>query len=54
LLPAAVADWWIDHGWAREFGADQRRSLYRLLPAFSGCKEHEPLMTDLTGYTLPK
>jgi hypothetical protein len=53
LLPAAVADWWIDHGWAREFGADQRRSLYGLLPAFSGCKDQEPLM-ELTAYALPK
>jgi hypothetical protein len=33
----------------------ERRSLYRLLPAFSGAKETEPLDSDeKTEYTLPK
>jgi hypothetical protein len=53
LLGQAVANWWQDHGWAREYGADQRRSLYRLFAPFSGCKEKEPLTRELTAYALP-
>jgi hypothetical protein len=54
LLPPELVDWWIDHGWAREYGADQRRSLYRLFPAFSGAKEKEQLTeAELKAYSLP-
>ncbi len=46
LLPDELRDWWIDHGWAREYGNAERRSLYRLFSQFSGCTEREQLAKD--------
>ena len=36
------------------FEIPQRRSLYRLFAAFSGCKEREPLDAELTDFALPE
>jgi hypothetical protein len=53
LLPPEVVDQWLDHGRLKEH--PERRSLHRLFPCFSGCKEKEQLSDDeLTSYGLPK
>jgi hypothetical protein len=44
LLGAKEIDWWLDKGVLRE--CPDRRSLYRLLPRFSGAKEQEQLTTQ--------
>jgi len=52
LLPREVVDQWLDHGRLQEYR--DRRSLYRLLPAFSGCNEAEPLTPEeINAYALP-
>jgi len=41
LLPPEAIDWHLDRKELVEY--KDRRSLYRLFPAFSGCKEQEQL-----------
>jgi hypothetical protein len=49
-LPPEAIDWWLDQHWADEC---ERRSLYRLFPAFSGCTEFETLSSEeLKSYAL--
>jgi hypothetical protein len=36
-----------------EYDASERRSLYRLFPAFSGCAEREQLTDELSAYAIP-
>jgi hypothetical protein len=43
LLPTEVVGQWIDQKWLAEMDPTDRRSLYRLLHRFSGCKEQEQL-----------
>jgi len=52
LISGELADWWIDHGWAREHDSSERRSLHRLFSAFSGTAETEPLDAELAQYAL--
>jgi hypothetical protein len=40
-LDGEVLEWWLDHKWCME--SLDRRSLYRLFSAFSGCAESEEL-----------
>ena len=44
----------IDKGVLKEYDSSERRSLFRLFPTFSDCKETESLTDDeLKAYTLP-
>jgi hypothetical protein len=53
LLAQDVIDKLIDKGVLREY--PERRSLYRPLHIFSGCKEREPLtQQERDAYALPK
>jgi len=42
LLPPEIIGHWIDQRWLAEYDSAERRSLYRLLPRFSGAKDREP------------
>jgi hypothetical protein len=53
LLPREVIDQWLDRKWLLEYDNTERRSLCRLFPAFSGCKEQEQLTkAELRQYAL--
>jgi hypothetical protein len=43
LLPPETVSQWHDQKWLMQYDASERRSLYRLFPTFSGCKEQEHL-----------
>jgi hypothetical protein len=43
IVTEEIISRWLDEHWLREDG--ERRSLYRMFDAFSGCKEHEELTT---------
>jgi len=54
VLPPEIVDKWIDWRWLDELNGTERRSLYRMFPAFSGCNESESLTSDeLDELTLP-
>jgi hypothetical protein len=44
LLSPEEIDRWLDNGALKEY--PERRSLYALLSAFSGCEEKQPLAPD--------
>jgi hypothetical protein len=53
LLPRELVDQWLDNGQLREYQSVERRSIYRLLPSFSGVTEREPLArSELTAFGL--
>jgi len=53
LLPPEVVDQWLDQRKLTEYDSSERRSLFRLFPAFSGCKEQEELTREeLTAFAL--
>ena len=55
LLAQETIDRLIDAGALKEYDSSERRSLFRLLPAFSGCNEREPLtQQECDAYALPK
>lgn len=43
LIARELIDKWLDEKWLIELPTTERRSLYRLLHRFSGCKEREQL-----------
>jgi len=43
LLPQEAIDWHLDRKELIEYDRTERRSLYGLFPAFSGCHEQEQL-----------
>ena len=53
LLPREAIDLHLDRREIVEYDASERRSLYRLLHHFSGCKETEPLSNDETAACAP-
>jgi hypothetical protein len=55
VLTQEQIDKLIDQGVLKEYDRRDRRSLYRLFPAFSGVKEKEQLDNDeLDEFALPK
>jgi hypothetical protein len=46
LLPREVVDHWLDQRFLLELDSSDRRSLFRLFPHFSGCKEQEQLTNE--------
>jgi hypothetical protein len=52
LIDGEVRDWWLDHRWLIEYDSSERRSLYRLFSAFSGCTETEPLDSELKQFAI--
>ena len=53
FLPPEMVDYLLDKSLLQE--CPDRRSLYRLLPAFSGARERELISKDeLTTYALPQ
>ena len=48
-LDGQLLNWWLDHNWCME--SPDRRSLYQLFPAFSGCTHRQELApNELTMY----
>ena len=55
LLSPKTVNALVDQGRLKEYHPAERRSLFRLLPAFSGAKEKEQLdRQELTELTLPE
>jgi len=53
LLSPEIIDRWLDEGRLKAYDSAERRSLYRLLPCFSGVKERETLaQNELASYAI--